>query len=228
VIFLGVGFETTAPAVAVTVRNARKRRIENFFVLSGHRLIPPAIEALLKTGQVRIDGFILPGHVSTIIGAAPYEFIPGTYGLPCVIAGFEILDILEAILNLLLQKTGGKKPEVAIQYTRCVRYEGNKKARRVMQEVFQTADSEWRGLSIIPSSGLQIKNEFKAVDAEKRFRLKIEQTVRTTGCICGEVLQGIKIPPECRLFGKRCTPEDPVGPCMVSSEGTCAAYYKYH
>lgn len=227
VVFFAVGFETTAPAVAATVLEAKKRGLKNFFLLSSQRLIPPAIEALLSGGKVSLDGFILPGHVSVIIGRKPYEFIPKAYGIPAVITGFEPLDILEGIVMLLKQRAEGKA-EVQIQYRRAVREEGNPKARVLMEEVFTPRDARWRGLGTIPMSGLGLKPAYEAFDAQKAFGLGPPEPVPDPkGCSCGEVLQGLIKPPQCPLFGKACTPERPVGPCMVSSEGSCAAYYKY-
>lgn len=226
VIFFGVGFETTSPAIAVAVKEAKRRRLSNFFLLSSQRLIPPAIRALLSTGRGRIDGFILPGHVSVIIGRDPYLFIAREFGLPGVITGFESLDILEGLYMLLRQCHEGRA-EIEIQYTRAVREQGNQAALEVMGEVFESVDARWRGLGLIPASGLRLRGKLAGIDASRAFGIHSEEKADPPGCLCGEILQGLKIPPECRLFGKRCTPEDPVGPCMVSSEGSCAAYYKY-
>lgn len=227
VVFFAVGFETTAPAVAATVLEAKKRGLKNFFLLSSQRLIPPALKALLSSGRVSLDGFILPGHVSVILGRAPYEFIPRDHGIPAVITGFEPMDILEGILLLLQQRTRGEAM-VQIQYRRAVREEGNPRARALMEEVFQPQDARWRGLGTIPMSGLALKAPFKAFDAQEAFRLDPPRPIpEPKGCSCGEVLQGLIRPPECPLFGNACTPERPIGPCMVSSEGSCAAYYKY-
>ncbi|MBW2039737.1 MAG: hydrogenase formation protein HypD [Deltaproteobacteria bacterium] len=226
VIFFAVGFETTSPAIAVAVKEARRRGLVNFYLLSSQRLIPPAMRALLSTGRVRIDGFILPGHVSVIIGRGPYLFIAREFGLPGVITGFEALDILEGIYMLLRQRREGRA-EIEIQYRRAVKEEGNQRALEVMGEVFEPVDARWRGLGLIPESGLILREEFAGMDASRAFVIPCEDKADPPGCLCGEILQGLKSPPDCPLFGKRCTPEDPVGPCMVSSEGSCAAYYKY-
>ena len=228
VIFLGLGFETTAPAVALTVKKAAEKKMKNFYVFSGHKLIPPATDALLRDKDVRIDGFICPGHVSAITGSAPYRFIPELYGIPCVIAGFEPADIMESILMLVRNIAGREKPSVEIQYRRIVKEEGNRKAMEIIKEVFTKIDSEWRGLGIIKQSGLALNSrEYARFDAEKRFPMVIRKSREKRGCICGDILKGKKTPPECALFGKVCIPENPVGPCMVSSEGTCAAFYRY-
>lgn len=227
VVLFAVGFETTAPAVAATLIEAKKRGIRNLFVLSAQRLIPPALRALLSGRRVGIDGFILPGHVSVIIGKRPYGFIPRDFGLPAVITGFEPLDILEGVAMLLRQRKEGVA-RVEIQYRRAVREEGNPKARALMDEVFRPKDARWRGIGVIPGSGLGLKGNYAEMDAEVAFGLGPPEPIpEPPGCICGEVLQGVKKPPECPLFGKACTPERPVGPCMVSSEGSCSAYYKY-
>ena len=226
VIFLGVGFETTAPVMAGSILKARKDKVGNFLVLSAHKVVPPALDALI-TGKVKIDGFIMPGHVSAIIGVSSYDLIAKNHNIPCVVAGFEPLDVLQGIYMLLEQLTTGSAAKAQIQYNRVVHADGNIKARDVMYEVFETADASWRGLGNIPGSGLRIKKEFSEFDAEIRMPVKTNKPKEPKGCICGAVLKGISTPTDCKLFGKRCTPEDPVGPCMVSSEGTCAAVYKY-
>jgi hydrogenase expression/formation protein HypD len=227
VVFFSVGFETTAPAVAATIVEAKKRGLKNLFFLSAHKLIPPALRALLEGRRVLIDGFILPGHVSVIIGKEPYEFIPQQFGIPCVITGFETHDILEGIL-MLLKQIREKRAEVQIQYKRAVRPEGNPRARTLMEEVFAERDSRWRGLGLIPLSGFGLRENFKEMDARVAFDLEEPEPIPDPpNCKCAEVLQGLLRPPECPLFGKGCTPQRPVGPCMVSSEGSCAAYYRY-
>ncbi len=226
VVFFAVGFETTSPAIAASVLEAERRGLDNFYLLSSQRLIPPAIEALLSGGKVAIDGFLLPGHVSVIIGKAPYGFITERFGVPGVITGFEPLDILEGILMLVRQRREGRA-EIQIQYRRAVKEEGNPRARELMEQVFTSVDSRWRGLGTIPESGLSLREEFSRMKAEEAFDLPYIERPDPPGCLCGEVLQGVKAPPDCPLFGGRCTPQSPVGPCMVSSEGTCAAYYKY-
>ncbi len=226
VIFLGVGFETTVPTIASAVMRADNEDIKNFLVMSANKLIPPAMEVIVKGKKVGVDGFICPAHVSTIIGAQPYKFLSEQYNIPCVIAGFEATDILQSIY-LLVKQLIEKRSEVEIQYTRAVKAEGNRKAIAVIDRVFENDDAQWRGIGVIQKSGLKIKEEFKDFDAENLFRFEYKPVKKNKGCICGSVLQGINTPDECKLFRKVCTPESPVGPCMVSSEGTCAAYYKY-
>jgi hydrogenase expression/formation protein HypD len=226
VVFLGIGFETTAPLVAATIQEAALRTIGNFTVLCSHRLIPPAISFLLKSGKVSIDGFLLPGHVSAIIGTEPYEFIPLQFGKACVVAGFEPFDIFQSILMLVKQVSDGKQM-VENQYKRAVRSEGNEHAIQVMEEVFEPCDGEWRGLGVIPESSLRIGDRYADYDAMK-IAVFVEPSKAYPGCICGAILRGEKEPSDCVLFGTTCTPEEPKGPCMVSSEGTCAAHYKYH
>jgi hydrogenase expression/formation protein HypD len=227
VVFLGVGFETTAPLVASTVLSAYDQKIKNFFVLCGHKLIPPAMTALLENEEINIDGFICPGHVSAIIGAKPYLPIVEKYGIPSVIIGFEPIDILEGIEMLVRQITKNEKPKVENQYKRVVRSEGNNKALSLMDKVFEIKDSSWRGLGLLPKSGLSIKKTYSNFDAEKKIKVEVEKTKTNPKCICGKVLCGTKKPYDCTLFAKICVPESPIGPCMVSSEGTCAAYYKF-
>lgn len=227
VIFLAIGFETTSPLIAASLLDARKEKIENFFIFSTHKLIPPAMEALLKSKEVNIDGFICPGHVSVTIGSNAYKFIVRKYNVPCVITGFEPLDVLQSIY-MLLKQIREKKAEVEIEYFRAVRPEGNRIAQELISEAFEVSDVRWRGLGIIPKSGLRLKKEFSDFDAEKVFRPKKEKSKENPDCACGEVLRGVKRPTQCKLYGRICTPEEPYGPCMVSSEGTCAAYYKYY
>lgn len=226
VVFFGVGFETTTPTVAAALLEARQRGYENFFVLPAHKLIPPAMRALLEMGEVRIDGFLCPGHVSAIIGAAPYWFIPAEYGIPCVITGFEPLDILQGIAMLLAQ-VAAQRPTVEIQYRRGVPEEGNAIARRCVAEVFEICDATWRGLGTIPESGLRLRAELAMHDATRAFPVTLPEAREAPGCLCGAVLRGVRRPDQCRLFGRTCLPEQPIGPCMVSSEGTCAAWYEY-
>ncbi|MCM8760324.1 MAG: hydrogenase formation protein HypD, partial [Candidatus Omnitrophica bacterium] len=192
----------------------------------GHKLIPPAMEILMEDREVKINGFICPGHVSVIIGSSPYEYIAERYKVPCVISGFEPSDIVESIL-ILIDKISRNESDVEIQYKRAVKNEGNEKARDVMEDVVDVVDSEWRGLGVIKKSGLKIKEKYRSFDAETQFDIKINTERKSCGCMCGDILKGKKLPTECKLFRKICTPENPLGPCMVSSEGTCAAYYKY-
>ncbi len=226
VVLAGVGFETTAPVVAGTLQMAIAEGLANLYVFSAHKVIPPAMEALLALGEVRVNGFICPGHVSAIIGTHPYEPIAAGFGVPCVISGFEPVDVLQTVLTLIELAEAGK-PEVQVQYRRGVRDDGNPKARAVMDAVFELADAEWRGFGTIPMSGLVLRPEFAAHDALQVFRPEVESAAEPEGCSCGEILRGITEPEDCPLFGIYCTPENPVGPCMVSSEGSCAAAYRY-
>lgn len=226
VIFLGVGFETTAPTVAAALLMAAGEGIGNFSVISAHKVMPPALAALAAAPDVRLDGLICPGHVSVIIGADAYRPLAEQDHLPCVVAGFEPADILGAILLLVRQAREGAA-RVEIAYGRAVGREGNPRALAIMNQVFAPADAEWRGLGPIPGSGLIIREEFARFDAARRFGLVREPAAGPRGCRCGEVLKGIIAPPACKLFGTACHPGRPVGPCMVSSEGACAAFYKF-
>lgn len=226
IIFDGVGFETTAPTVAATALEARKRGLKNFFVFSAHKTVPLALKALLGLGEVRLDGFLLPGHVSAIIGSRPYEFLAEEHGLACVISGFEPLDILQSIL-MLVRQAKSRRPKVEIQYKRGVDPDGNPKALEVMARAFEPADVEWRGLGWIPGTGLALRKELSELDASQVFELRVPQAKEARGCRCGEVLRGVISPEDCTLYAKFCTPQNPVGPCMVSFEGSCAAAYKY-
>jgi hydrogenase expression/formation protein HypD len=227
VVFLGVGFETTAPTIAASLLMAKDKGIRNYFVISAHKLVPPALKALLDTGDLGVDGLILPGHVSVILGTKAYESLVEDYRMPCAVAGFEPLDILQAVLALVEQVESGVA-ELRNCYPRAVTREGNPKAREVMERVFERTDASWRGLGVIPGSGLRIREEFSALDARKVFPVSVPEAREPAGCACGEILTGKRLPPQCPLYRKVCTPMDPVGPCMVSSEGTCAAYYRYH
>ena len=226
IVFMGVGFETTSPTIASAVLKAQKDEINNFAVLSVAKIISPAMKALLDGKEVNIDGFICPGHVSAIIGSKPYNSITTQYKVPCVICGFEPLDILQSIYMLVKQIEDGRA-EVEIQYERVVKPKGNKIALSKIGEVFKVVDSDWRGIGNIPLSGLEIKDKYRKFNARK-FEVEIEETKESRGCRCGEVLRGVITPPECTLFKGVCTPENPQGACMVSTEGTCAAYYKYN
>jgi hydrogenase expression/formation protein HypD len=227
VIFLAVGFETTSPIVASVVSDAAQRRTDNFSIYCSHKFITPAMRALLETGEICLDGFICPGHVSSIIGSKAYGFIPLQYGLPCVIAGFEPVDILESIL-LLLRQLRANRAEVEIQYSRAVRPGGNLIAQRLLKEVFEPCDGQWRGLGIIPLSACKLRKEFARFDAEKRFTIKTARPAENPRCCCAKVLRGMITPNQCGLFAAACTPENPFGPCMVSTEGACAAWYAYN
>ncbi len=223
VVFLGVGFETTVPTVAASISSAGKQGMNNYSVLCAHKTMPEALGAIIARGDTHIDGFLLPGHVSAITGMKPYEFLATRYNTGCVAAGFEPVDILQAILMLMEQK----RPVVEVQYKRIVDPLGNRLARRMIEKVFEKSSSVWRGMGELKNSGLKIRKEFSEFDASLKFRVRTVREREDKACICPSVLKGIKTPADCRLFGKRCTPANPVGSCMVSAEGTCAAYYKY-
>lgn len=226
VVFLGVGFETTAPAIAATVKVAREQGIANFSVLCFHKLVPPALDALVGDPELQVQAFLLPGHVSAIIGVEPYRFLASKHGLPAVVAGFEPVDILQALYMFVAMRNEGKI-EVVNAYTRVVSDGGNPKAMSVMNEIFSPCDALWRGIGLIPGSGLTIRDEFADYDAMRVFDMQLHDVPEIKGCRCGDVLKGKMSPEKCPLFGKACTPASPVGPCMVSTEGSCAAYYKY-
>ncbi|MCX7703662.1 MAG: hydrogenase formation protein HypD, partial [Planctomycetota bacterium] len=227
VVFLAVGFETTAPTIAATILSARRKKVPDFYLLTAHKLIPPAMEALLSSGRAKIDAFICPGHVSTIIGSKPYEPLAAKYKTPCIVTGFEPLDILQSLL-MILRQVLSDRAEVEVQYRRVVRQEGSKKALETMYSVFDVSDAVWRGIGTIPATGLRLKDEFEEYDAEKALSVKISPKGKSDKrCICGLIMQGLKLPLDCKLFAKECTPLKPIGPCMVSSEGSCAAFYKY-
>jgi len=226
IIFLGVGFETTAPTIAASVLQAEKEGIDNYNVLSLAKLCPPVMKALLDAGEVELDGIICPGHVSAIIGSRPYEFIPRDYGIACVVSGFEALDILQAIDMLISQIEEGK-PRVEIAYRRGVGREGNVKALEIMEQVFDVSPARWRGVGEVAGSGLKLCNKYRQFDAELNFPVEITASREPEGCLCGQVLRGTSKPTDCSLFRRACTPEQPVGPCMVSYEGACSTYYLY-
>ncbi len=223
VMFAGIGFETTAPTVAASLVEARARGIGNFSVLCLHKTMPPPLRALLDLGETPLTGFILPGHVSVVTGLHCYEFLAREYGVAGVVAGFEPDDVLLALLMLVRQKD----PAIEIEYKRAVRPEGNLIAQRLLDQVFEPCDADWRGLGVIPGSGLALREEFADADARVRFDVDPGPSLEPRGCRCGEVLRGVTDPADCALFGRRCTPQDPVGACMVSSEGACAARYRY-
>lgn len=222
VVFLGVGFETTVPTVAQSIIMAKRSRVNNYSVLSAHKTMPKALESLVESG-INVDGFLLPGHVSAITGIAPYRFLANRYDKRCVVAGFEPIDIMQSILMLIKQA----HPGVEIQYRRIAQAGGNPKARACIYKVFERCDSIWRGVGRVADSGLKIKKAYREFDAEAKFRPKVAPPKENRMCRCGDVLKGLTAPTGCRLFAKACTPEHPVGACMVSSEGACAAYYKY-
>ena len=225
VVFLSVGFETTTPMTAMTILNARQNKIKNLSFFIAHRVVPPALELLIQDSSIKIAGFLLPGHVSSIIGEKPYEILK-KYKIPGVITGFEAIDILTGILDCITM-ISTEQIEIHNAYKRAVPSNGNPKAQKVVEQVFTQDDAEWRGIGTIPGTGLRLRDDYKQFDAAEKFNLKIEKSTFPSGCSCGDVLKG-RIPPnKCKLFGKLCTPQNPVGPCMVSSEGSCAAYYKY-
>jgi len=227
VVFFAIGFETTAPSTALTLKRARAEGLKNFSVMCSHVTIVPPLRALLESPDLRLDGFIGPGHVSTVVGARPFQFIPADYGKPVVIAGFEPLDILQAIEMILRQLAGGRC-DVENQYKRVVPFEGNLRALEVMAEVFELRPHfEWRGLGFISHSGLKLSDAYADLDAEVRFSVPGVRVADPKACQCGEVLKGVIKPWECKVFGTGCTPERPIGTCMVSSEGACAAYYNF-
>ncbi|MFZ2286618.1 MAG: hydrogenase formation protein HypD [Bacteroidales bacterium] len=226
VVFSAIGFETTAPGTAVTVLQADREDIENFFVLTAHKVMPPAMEAILGEGT-HIDGFICPGHVAVITGSQAFDFIPRNYGLACVVTGFEPTDILSSVL-MLVRQVNDRKPSVEIQYSRAVSSEGNTRAQGYMNEVFEPADVEWRGLGVIPLSGLRLRDRYRRFEAADAFPVQLPVVRETNRCICGDILRGKSIPSDCRLFATACTPDHPEGACMVSDEGSCNTWYKYH
>lgn len=230
-VFLAVGFETTAPGSALLMRGIAERKLDNLRLLVAHKLVPPALDALLANPDLRVDGLILPGHVSAIIGTEVYRPIAEDHGIPGVVCGFEPVDLLAGILDLARMCRGGT-PAVVNRYGRAVTAEGNRLARAALDEWFDPVDTEWRGLGTIPNSGLRLRDEYAAFDAARILSpeeiARVEAAVRDhEGCLCGAVLCGTVAPPECPLFAEVCTPENPIGPCMVSTEGTCAAYFKY-
>ncbi|NHM16775.1 hydrogenase formation protein HypD [Eggerthellaceae bacterium zg-887] len=227
VVFVGVGFETTTPLVAMSIKRAAAEGLQNFSVIGAHKNMPGALEVIVNDPALSLDALILPGHVSTIIGTAPYEFLAREYGIPGVITGFEPLDVLQGIAMILRQLHEGRA-EIEIAYARGVMPQGNPVALAAIDEVFETVSATWRGLGEIPGSGYRIRPEFAAFDALERFSPVVEPTQEPKGCRCGDVLRAVIAPNECPLFRKVCTPENPVGPCMVSGEGSCAAYYRYY
>ena len=226
VVFAGVGFETTAPLIAASVLRAREEKIKNFSVISLFKLVPPALKLLLSDPENDISGFLLPGHVSAIIGVRPYEFVAREYHVPCVVTGFEPLDILAGI-NMLLRQLVRGRAEVEDEYFRAVKKTGNPTALRLMAKVFSPADACWRAIGMVKKSGLGLSPEFSGFDAMRRFKIIYKDAPEPRGCICGAILMGKAQPPDCRLFAKSCSPSSAVGPCMVSSEGACAAWFKY-
>lgn len=225
VVFLGIGFETTAPAVAAAIKMAAQNEIKNFSVFSMHKLVPPALRSLLLDGETQIDAFLLPGHVATITGLSPFEFLAREFAKPATVGGFEPADILLALNNLAEQLNTG--PALTNSYARAVADGGNPRAIQIMRDVFEPDNGYWRGLGMIKDSGLSIRESFSKFDAIQRFGIKKDLAPHTGACQCGKILKGLLQPPQCPLFAKKCTPLNPAGPCMVSTEGSCAAYYKY-
>jgi hydrogenase expression/formation protein HypD len=226
VVFFATGFETTSPLIAGTVVAAARKGVKNFTILSSHKTVPLALKALLDSPDVRVDGFILPGHVSTIIGLPPYGFVATEYKKPAVVTGFEAGEIIEGILMIVRQISLGKAL-VENAYTSVVKTEGNPRAVEILNDVFEPADSYWRGIGVLPGTGLKLREKYRQFDAEERFHPESTGIAEPELCSCGDILRGVKVPTECPLFGTGCTPESPVGPCMVSTEGSCSAYYKY-
>ncbi len=226
VVFLGVGFETTAPTVAGAILTAARNKLTNFYVLCAHKTMPGPMAALAGDPELQVDGYLCPAHVSAIIGANAYLPLVEAYHVPCVVTGFEPLDVLQGVLMLARQVVAGVA-RVETQYRRVVKPQGNLKARALLDKVFVACDARWRGIGDIPGSGLQLRADFARFDAARQLPVAIEPPVEHPGCLCGEILKGKGSPHDCPLFRTICTPEDPVGACMVSSEGTCAAEYKY-
>ncbi len=226
VVFLAVGFETTAPTIAAAVRAARAEGSDNFSVLVSHKLVPPALRLIQDDPECAVSGFILPGHVSTIIGVAPYAFLVDEYSVPGVIAGFEPVDVLAGIESLVRMVRDGE-PAVRNEYRRVVRREGNPAARAVVDEVFEPADTAWRGIGRVPLSGLRLRPDYAAFDAARRYGIDLDEYELPAGCRCGDVMRGRMEPADCPLFGDACTPDSPTGPCMVSVEGACSVRHKY-
>ncbi|BCR06580.1 hydrogenase expression/formation protein [Desulfuromonas versatilis] len=226
IVFLGVGFETTTPTVAGAILEARRRGLSNFFALCANKTIPGPMAALAGDPELKVDGYICPAHVSAIIGAEAYRPLAEQLKVPCVVTGFEPLDMLQGVLMLARQIVAGEA-RVETQYSRIVKPGGNPKARAILEEVFEPCDTAWRGIGVIPQSGLKIRESYAAFDAERQLPVAVEEPREAKGCMCGEILKGKVTPTECPLFRQACTPENPIGACMVSSEGTCAAEYKY-
>ena len=227
VIFLAVGFETTAPTAAAAVLTAQSLNLKNFFALSAHKLVPPIMRALLDRDDTRVDGFLLPGHVAVVIGADAFNFLATDYNISGVVAGFEPNEIIRAI-NRLLRSIDELRAEVVNEYPSVVRAQGNRAAQSILDRVYEVCDADWRGIGRIERSGLKMRDEFSDFDIERVDPIAVAHPTRRTGCRCGEVLRGVIDPIDCPLFEKKCEPMNPIGPCMVSVEGVCAAWYKYN
>jgi hydrogenase expression/formation protein HypD len=226
VVFLGVGFETTAPTIAASILEAGRQKLTNYCVLASHKTMPVPMEILTGDPELNLKGYLCPAHVSTVIGGAAYRPLAEKYHIPCVVTGFEPADVMQGIEMLLAQVLRGES-RVEIQYSRAVSWEGNPKAQAILNQLFEPCDAVWRGLGVLPGSGLAIRSEYADFDAERLLTLDVQDAVENPACLCGEVLKGKLTPFGCPLFSTLCTPESPVGACMVSSEGTCAAAYKY-
>lgn len=226
VIFIGIGFETTAPTIAASILQAEQDKIDNYYILSMHKLCPPIMKAILDMGEVELNGIICPGHVSSIIGSYPYRFIADDYHIACAVSGFEPVDILLGV-DSLVDQIEKEEYKVEIAYRRGVKPEGNPPALKLMDTVFEVSEADWRGIGIVPASGLKLRERYQRFDAEANFEISPEPSREAKGCICGSILRGVNTPLDCQLFCKICTPEHPVGPCMVSSEGSCATYFHY-
>jgi hydrogenase expression/formation protein HypD len=226
VVFFATGFETTSPLIAGTVFAAARQGIRNFSIFSSHKTVPLALRALLESPDVKVDGFILPGHVSTMIGLKPYDFVAAEYGKPAVVSGFEAQEIVLGITMILRQIMAGVA-KVENAYPSVVKTEGNPRAMALLNEVFEPVDAYWRGIGVLPGTGLRLREKYRTFDAAERFHPETTGVPEPELCSCGDILRGVKVPTECPLFGTGCTPDSPVGPCMVSTEGSCAAYYKY-
>ncbi|MBE0661265.1 MAG: hydrogenase formation protein HypD [Bacteroidales bacterium] len=224
-VFLGIGFETTAPASAVALQKANELGLKNFFLYSAHKIMPPAMAAIIHEG-VKVDAYLCPGHVSTISGTKMYEPLVDQFGVGCVVSGFEPLDLLQSIL-MLVQQQENKNAAVEIQYTRAVKSQGNVKAQQILNQVFEPCDAWWRGLGILANSGLKPSANYKGFDASVVYGLSTNEPADPTGCRCGDVLKGLLKPTECKLFRKTCTPANPIGACMVSAEGACQSFFRY-
>ena len=227
VIFLAVGFETTTPTAAAAVLVAQSLKLGNFFALSAHKLVPPIMRALLDSEDIRVDGFILPGHVAVVIGVDVFEFLPREFRLPGVVTGFEPQEILRGLVRLL-KLIAGDKPAVENEYPSVVRAQGNPAAMSILERVYEVADAEWRGIGRVPKSGLKMRDDFSDFDIERVEPIEISPPTTQSKCRCGEVLRGVINPPNCPLFARACNPLHPIGPCMVSVEGVCAAWFKYN
>jgi hydrogenase expression/formation protein HypD len=225
-VLIGIGFETTIPSFAATLQTAKQMELKNFSILSLHKSVVQALDPLVNIPGISVDGFMLPGHVITITGVRPFRVLENRYRIASVVTGFEALDMLASIESLT-RMINNDKPMVLNQYNRVVKEDGNIRAQQIMDDVFEPCDSVWRGMGLIPNSGCKLRNEYAEYDAEKRFDISVEPTPEPPGCICGKVITGSAEPTECPLFAKSCTPANPIGPCMVSGEGTCSAYYKY-